>query len=341
MELSGKTALITGATGLVGGRLAERLLTEEGMQVRALVRNPAKASKLANLGATLVPGDITQPETLKVAAHGCQLVFHAAAWVSESGTREQVWAVNVTGTQNVVNAALKAGAQRLVHVSSCAVYGSIRKFHIHEDVPTRRRGNLYADSKIEAEEVVFRAREQGLPVVVARASQVYGPGSYQFTIRPVQVIRAGKMVLVDNGRFLAKPVYLDNLVDGLILCAKVDAAAGQAFNLTDGYTVSWREFFGAYGRMLGIESFPSAPYPLAWGIALLNELKAAAQGKKTGLNRKAVKSLRSLNSFSNRKARQVLGWQPRVDFEEGMRRTEAWLRAEGYLNGEWLIVNEA
>ncbi len=335
MDISHKTALITGATGLVGGRLAERLLAEEGVQVRALVRTPAKAKKLAELGATLIPGDITQPETLKVAMHGCQLVFHAAAWVSESGTREQVWAVNVAGTQNVVEAALEAGVRRLVHVSSCAVYGSVKKFHINEEFPTRRRGNLYADSKIEAEEVVFRAnREQGLPVVVARASQVYGPGSYQFTIRPVQVIKAGKMVLVDGGRFLAKPVYLDNLVDGLILCAKVDAAVGQAFNLTDGYTVSWREFFGAYGHMLGIESFPSAPYPLAWGIALLNELKAAAQGKKTGLNRKAVQSLRSLNSFSQLKARQTLGWQPGVDFEEGMRRTEAWLRAEGYLNGE-------
>lgn len=335
MDISHTTALITGATGLIGGRLAERLLTEEGVQVRALVRNPAKAHKLADMGATLIPGDITQPETLKVAAHGCDIIFHAAAWVSESGAREEVWAVNVAGTQNLVDAALAAGMQRLVHVSSCAVYGSLQQFGITEETPTRQRGNLYADSKVEAEEVVFRAgRERGLPVVVARPSQVYGPGSYQFTIRPVEVIKAGKMVLVDGGRFLCKPVYLDNLVDGLILCAKVDAAVGEAFNLTDDQPVPWRDFFGAYGRMLGIESFPSAPYPLAWGIALLNEVKAAARGKKTGLNRKAVQSLRSRNSFSNRKAAQVLGWRPRFDLAEGMRHTEAWLRAEGYLNGE-------
>lgn len=335
MDISHTTALITGATGLIGGWLAERLLTEEGVQVRALVRNPVKAQKLADLGATLIPGDITQPESLKVAIHGCQLVFHAAAWVNESGTREQVWAVNVAGTQNVVDAALAAGAQRLVHISSCAVYGSLQQFDITEETPPRQRGNLYADSKVEAEEVVFRAwRERGLPVVVARPSQVYGPGSYQFTVRPVEVIRAGKMVLVDDGRFLAKPVFLDNLVDGLILCAKVDAAVGEAFNFTDGQPIPWRDFFGAYGHMLGIESFSSAPYPLAWSIALVNELKAGLQGRKTGLNRKAVQSLRSRNSFSNHKARRMLGWTPRVDFEEGMYRTEAWLRSEGYLNDE-------
>ena len=336
MNLCGKTALITGATGLIGGRLAERLVKEEGVRVRALVRNPAKAHRLACLGAEIIPGDITQPETLKVAMHGCHLVFHAAAWVSERGNREQVWAVNVTGTQNVVDAARTAGSvQRLVHVSSCAVYGSIKKFKIREDTPTRRRGNLYADSKIEAEQLVFCAcQEQGLPVVVARPSQVYGPGSYQFTVRPVEVIKAGKMMLVDGGRFLCKPVFIDNLVDGLILCAKSEAAIGEAFNFSDDQTVAWRNFFGAYGQMLGTNSFPSAPYPLAWSIALINELKAGVQGKHTGLNRRVVKSLRSLNSFSNQKARRLLGWVPQVGFDEGMRRTEAWLRAEGYINGE-------
>jgi nucleoside-diphosphate-sugar epimerase len=334
MDIFGKTALITGATGFIGGRLAERLVSEEGVCVRALVRNPAKGAPLTNLGIELVPGDITQPETLKVAMHGCQLVFHAAAWVSEGGSKSDVWAVNVGGTQNMVNAALASGIiQRFVHLSSCAVYGSRQEFNITEKTPLRRRGNLYADSKIESEEVVFKAyREEGLPIVAARASQVYGPGSPQFSIRPVEVIKAGKMVLVDGGRFLCKPVYIDNLIDGLIACAKVDDAVGEAINLTDDQPVPWRDFFGAYGQMLGIESFPSAPYPLAWLLALFNETKARLQGRRTGLNRAAVKALRSNNSFSNQKARQLLGWQPRFDLEQGLRQTETWLRSEGYLD---------
>ena len=330
-ELEGKRVLITGVTGLIGGRLAERLVTEEGVCVRGLARTPAKGQWLAELGVELVPGDVTDPSSLRAAMTGCQLVFHAAAWVSESGNQADVWAVNVTGTQHVIDAALAVGVERFVQLSSCAVYGSLQQHHIDETTPTRKRGNLYGDSKVAAEELLFKAyRDHGLPAVAARASQVYGPRSYQFTIRPVEVIKAGKMVLVDSGRHLCKPIYIDNLVDGLILCAKVEAAIGEAINLTDGEPVPWRDFFGAYGRMLGIDSFPSVPYAVAWLIGLYNEIKAGLQGKKASLNRGAVQALRSDNSFSNNKARKILGWTPKVDLSEGMKLTEAWLRAEGY-----------
>ncbi len=332
MELTGKTVVITGVTGLIGGRLAERLATEGGVQVRGLARNPAKGRWLAELGVEIVQGDVTEPASLQAALAGCQVVFHAAAWVSEGGHQADVWAVNVTGTQHMVEAAMAAGVERFVQISSCAVYGSLQQPNIDETTPTRRRGNLYGDSKVAAEEVVFKAyREDGLPVVVARPSQVYGPRSYQFTIRPVEVIKAGKMVLIDGGRHLCKPVYIDNLIDGLILCATVEAAVGEAINLTDGEPVPWRDFFGAYGHMLKIDSFPSVPYALAWLIGLYNEVKAGLQGKKASLNRGAVKALRSDNSFSNRKARTLLGWEPKVNLNEGMKLTEAWLRAEGYL----------
>jgi nucleoside-diphosphate-sugar epimerase len=332
MELNGKQALITGATGFIGGRLAERLVTEEGVQVQALARTPDKGRWLADLGVEIVPGDITNSASLQKAVAGCQLVFHAAAWVSEGGTKAEVWAVNVNGTQNVVEAALAAGVERFVHLSSCAVYGSLQQYNIDENTPTRMSGNLYHDSKVVAEEVVFRAyQERGLPVVVARPSQVYGPRSYQFAVRPVELIKVGKMILIDGGRHLCKPVYIDNLVDGLILCAKVESAVGQAINLTDGPPITWRDFFGAYGRMLNIDSFPSVPFVLAWIVGLFNELKAAVKGKPASLNRRVVKSLRSRNSFSNQKARTLLGWEPKIDFSEGMRRTEAWLHAEGYI----------
>ncbi len=331
MNLTGKQALITGTTGYIGQRLAERLVQEEGMQVRALVRTPSKAQRLAELGCEIVQGDITDPASLQRATIGCQLVFHAAAWVSERGAKDEVWAVNVGGTQNVVNAALTAQVQRLVHVSSCAVYGSRQVFNIDETMPTRLSGNVYADSKVAAEEVVLRAYQQDhLPVVLARASQVYGLGSPQFTLRPVEMLRKGKLMLIDGGRHLCKPIYIDNLIDGLILCAKVETAVGEAFNFTDGDPVPWRDFFGAYATMFG-KKLPSVPYRVAWLAALGMELQARLIGKQASLNRRAIKSLRSNNSFSNRKAREVLDWQPTVDLQTGMRRTEVWLRAAGYL----------
>lgn len=333
IDLKGKRVLITGVTGFIGSRLAERLATEESGRVRGLARTPAKGLWLADLGVEIVPGDITDPPSLHTAVAGCQLIFHAAAWVSEKGTKDEVWAVNVTGTENLVDAVLAAGgAERFVHLSSCAVYGSLQQHNIDEQTPTRMRGNLYGDSKVAAEEVLLRAyREQGLPVVLARASQVYGPGSYQFTIRPVEMIKSGKMILIDGGRYWCKPIYIDNLLDGLILCAKVEKAIGEPINLTDGPPIPWRDFFGAYGRMLDIDSFPSVPFALAWLVGYYNEVKAVLSGKQASLNRSVVKALHSHNSFSNQKARTLLGWEPAVDFNEGMKRTETWLRATGYL----------
>ena len=335
MRLTGKTALVTGATGFIGSRLTERLVSE-GVQVKALVRSLQKGQRLAQLGAELVPGDITDPASLRQAVINCQVIFHAAAWVSELGHKDEIRAVNVGGTQNVVDTAIAANnIERFVHLSSCAVYGSIQQFNIDEHTPTRLSGNLYADSKAAAEEIVFKAYQaHGLPVVLARPSQVYGPGSRQFTIRPVEVIKAGKMVLVDGGRHLCKPIYIDNLIDGLILCAQVEDAIGEAINLTDDAPVPWRDFFGAYGRMFNIDHFPSAPYALAWLIAYFNEAKVALKGQKTGLNRSAIKALRSSNSFSNQKAQTLLGWKPKINLQEGMQQIERWLRTEGYLEKE-------
>lgn len=333
MNLRGKQALITGATGFIGGHLAERLATEEGVHVRALVRTPENGQRLAGLGIEVVPGDIVNFDSLPLALAGCQLIFHAAAWVGESGAKDDVWAVNVTGTQNLVDAALAVGGmERFVHLSSCAVYGSLQQHNIDEQTPVRMGGNLYSDSKVAAEEIVFRAyHEHGLPVVSARVSQVYGPGSKHFTIRPIEAIKSGRMILIDGGRHLCKPIYIDNLVDGLILSAKVRTAVGEAINLTDGSPVSWRDFFGAYGRMLNIDSFPSIPFALAWLFGYFNEVQAALKSKRTTLNRRTVRSLCSSNSFSNQKAQTLLGWQPKIDLNEGLQRTEAWLQAEGYL----------
>ncbi len=329
-ELSQDTILITGASGYIGSRLALRL-AEQGVTVRGLVRNPARAEALAAAGVEVARGDVTDPTSLAAAMEGCTLVYHAAAWVGERGSREAIWAVNVEGTRQAALAASQAGVRRFVHLSSCAVYGSPQNvYDIDESYPIQARGNLYADSKVAAEEAVWEAGRAGLPVVVARPSQVYGLGSPQFTLRPLATIQAGKLRLIDGGKHLCKPVYIDNLVDGLLICATHEAALGAAWNLTDGAPVPWRDFFGAYAQMLGVK-LRSTPFAVAYLAGLGNEVMAALQGRKPGLSRATVQALRSRNGYSNRKARTELGWTPAVDLAEGMRRTEEWLRANGYL----------
>ncbi len=240
--------------------------------------------------------------------------------------------MNVDGTRHLIEAALADSRPRFVHLSSCAVYGSPQVFGITEDTPLREGASLYHDSKIASEDVVWAAQTRGLPAVIARPSQVYGPGSSQFTVRPLQMIRHRQMILIDGGRHLFKPVYIDNLIDALILCATHPGAVGEAFNITDGYAIPWRLYFGAYANMLGVEKLPSVPYPLAWLAAAGYELVGNIRGKRVSVTRRAVASLRSSNSFSNLKVRDMLNWEPRVGFEEGMRRTREWLLEAGLLS---------
>ncbi len=274
------TVLITGVTGFIGSQLARRLIESGHYRVKGLTRRQASMPELQAMGVEPVLGDITDPVAVNRAVEGCDLVYHCAAFVGEEGNKEQVWEVNVQGTKNVVDAALAAKIARFVHVSSCAVYGSLQRFEIDESTPARIVGNVYSDSKVAAEEIVIRGYEDhNLPIVIARPSQVYGPGSNQFTIRPIQIIREGKMILIDGGRHFCKPVYIDNLLDGLVMCANRDAAIGEAINFTDGTTVTWRDFFGAYGKMLGVDKFRSVPYPIGWLCVFFNELDAHRKGK--------------------------------------------------------------
>jgi len=333
MIIRGKIALITGATGFIGSHLAKRLQQKEDVQVRALARTPAKAQSLDELGVELVQGDITDATSVQLAIQDCDLVFHAAAYVGEASDEKAVWDVNVAGTRNVVNAAVATKVERFVHLSSCAVYGSLQQMNIDETTPIRRTGRGYHDSKVAAEEVVFDAyRQHHLPAVAARISQVYGPGSPQFTLRVLEAVKNGKVILIDGGKHHFKPVYIDNLIDALVLCAQVDEAIGEAINISDGAPVLWRDFFGAYGRMTGVDFFPSAPYHAAYVYAVFNEYKAKAQGKTTSINREVVKTFRSHNSFSNAKARNLLGWEPKVGFQQGMQDTEEWLKEEKLLD---------
>jgi len=321
--------LVSGATGFIGGHLC-RALRERGAAVVALTRDPRRASALETLGCELRRADLCTPSTLQGAAVGCTLVVHAAAWVGSKADLHAIHATNVEGTGNLLAIARDARVRRFVHISSCAVYGSLQRMGITEDTPTRMTGRPYHDSKVEAEALVLAASSGPGPAsVIARPSQVYGLDSPHFTLRPVEALRAGKLVLIDRGRHMCKPIYIDDLVEALLLCAIVPGIEGQSFNLSQGDPVPWREFFGAYADMLGTPKIPSLPYPLALAGAALLELFGALRGRPTTIDRDVIRSMRSDNSFANDRARRTLGWEPRVDLREGMRRTEAHLRTLG------------
>jgi nucleoside-diphosphate-sugar epimerase len=333
MEMRGKTALVTGATGFIGGRLSERLLSEEGVKVRALVRDLTKANALSWKGVELVQGDITDSASVRRAMAGGQLVFHCAAIMHDgTATREEFRRVNVGGTRNVLEAATDTGVERLIYVSSIAVYGISPKEATSEEDPYQPCGLSYCDTKIEAEELAFRShRENGLPLVVIRPANVYGPRSSFWTVGLVMMIKSGALTLIDGGRGMSNHVYVDNLVDAMILAAKNDAAVGEAFIISDGARTPWTDFLAGYARMVGRDPLPSMSKSRAWLVGLMNELASHVTRKSPGLTRAIVGFWTQTGTFDISKARNVLGYEPRITLDEGMKLTEEWLREAGHL----------
>ena len=322
--------LITGVTGFIGGHMAERLV-QERMRVRCLVRASSDTSLLEQLDVDLVVGDLAGAGSLAGAADGCRYVVHCAAHVSDWATVEEISRVNVDGTRRLLEAAAAASVERFVHVSTTDVYGYPRGTAIDETYAGTRFRNWYSETKRAAEEEVHRAR--GLETVILRPATVYGPRSTDVVGEIARAIRGGHMVLIGRGRPVAGLVYVSNLVDAAVLALRHEAAPGQAFNVTDGVPVTWRQFTDDLAAGLGCRPPRwSMPYPLASGLGFALEhgyrLLRRATGLKTPplLSRQAVHVLGLSQDFSNRKAREVLGWGPRVGYSAGLEATLAWLR---------------
>ncbi|MGZ6237652.1 MAG: NAD-dependent epimerase/dehydratase family protein, partial [Syntrophales bacterium] len=228
--------------------------------------------------------------------------------------------------------AVHAGVKKFIHMSSVAVYGLNPPDGADENTAYQPCGNLYCDTKIAAEELVWAYhRERKLPVVVIRPTNVYGPRSNPWTLRPVKLINSGQMMLINGGTGLCNYVYIDNLIDATLLAAKRDDAVGQAYIITDGVALPWKEFFGCYAQMAGRPQIRSVPELLGKLVALGMEITSKFTGKPPKITRQAVGFLTKKACFSIEKARRELGYQPRLSLREGMQITEQWLREEGHL----------
>jgi nucleoside-diphosphate-sugar epimerase len=325
--------LMTGATGFIGGRLAARLAAE-GRAVRCLVRPGSDTSRLASLGIELTIGDVTRPETLRGAVAGVSRVVHCAAMVSDWAIVAEIEAVNVAGTRNLLAAATDAGVKRFVHLSTTDVYGhpsgggTISESHLPEGF-----SNWYAETKLRAEGEVRRST--AFETVLLRPATVYGPGSKEVVGEIAKAIQRRQMLLVDRGRPVAGLCFVENLIDAVMLVLDHPAAPGKTFNVTDGLPVTWRQFTDDLATGLGRPaprfSLPYRP-ALALGVALEGAYRLARRG--TGLtlpallSRQAVQVLGRDQHFSNERARAVLGWEPRVEYGEGLESTLRWLREE-------------
>ncbi len=258
LGLQGRRIFLTGATGFIGSRLAQCLTSAYGAQVQALVRRigTAGSARLARLaGVRMVYGDILDPEAVNRASEGCSVFVHCA--IGTSGNPRQRKKVTIEGTRTVLDAACRQQVERFLYLSSASVHDPARSAEvIHEECPVN--GRDLARQKVLAERLVRDYRQRhGLPVVIVRPTCVWGPFSPVWTVSAVQLIRQEIPFLPMEGRGVANLVYIDNLVDAVVLALMKAEALGETFLVNDDEPGTWGQLYGAYAQSLNVSlAFP-------------------------------------------------------------------------------------
>jgi len=330
--VSAPIALVTGATGLVGSHIAERLLAD-GWTVRALVRPHAQSLASVVPGAEPVLGDVLDAASFTTAARGCDALFHTAAAIIAGGGWETYRRLNVDGTMNAIAAAERAGA-RLLHLSSVAVYGPETRYRgdgakTDESTPLRSLPPraYYARSKRESEQLVMDAHAAGrIWATAVRPDVIYGPRDRQFVPRVAKLLRFGIAPLVGDGRSTLAIVHAANVADGAVRALMYAGAGGRAFNLANDYDVSVRRFVELAGRGLSrhlrIISVPEGVAKAGFRIAR-STLKALTAGRLS-ISRAALGMITEDNPFTSDRARRELGWSPVVHPDDGIPEAFRW-----------------
>lgn len=322
--------LITGANGFIGRRLTRRLLAE-GTEVHALVL-PNEPIPIDWEGEVIIHrGDVTQRETILALGRGKKKIFHLAAVVSDWGPEALYQQVTVGGTQNVLDAALREGAQ-VVLASSIIVYGNqLQREKCHEALPYGRAFGPYSRAK-QAQEKLARAyfEKHGLPVVIIRPANVYGPGCRPWVHELIQAMQDWP-VIVGKGDNNAGLVYVDNLADLMVLAAGTPKAAGQIYNAAEDNPTNWKQYTSDLARLAGIAPPRSVPRLGAWPVASAMETAWKWLGLKSRphLTREALNLITANYDIPIRKARQELGYEPVVSYEEGMEQIGEYFRRLG------------
>jgi oxidoreductase len=319
------TALVTGASGFLGGRLAQ-VLASRADSVRVLARPLNDLSHLSGLQIEVIRGDLSGQPVLEAAMRGVTHVFHCAAASTDWASWSTYYGSNVQGTENLLRAAARSpDLERFLHVSTTDVYGYPIKV-CDESNPLVDVGLPYNRTKILGERAVWAS---GLPVTVVRPATIYGPRSVTFGTDIAKLLRQKLMAVIDGGRASGGFLYIDNAVDALILAATARESIGRAYNLADGSGVTWKTYADRMADGLGL---PHAWIDLPSGAAraLAGAMEAPHRFLRIPgrplLTRHAVCLLARDQEYPNERARRELGFRAVVGFDEGMARTVSWLR---------------
>lgn len=336
--------LVTGATGFIGKHLV-RKLTGQGDNVRCLVRATSNIAPLQKMGVEFATGDITHYESVLDAAQGVDLIYHGAALVEVGAAgRSEYYLLNVEGVRNILKACEAAGVKRLIHISTQSVaFDFSPKHNAGETEPfPRKYRDFYSETKALGETEVLNAAKEGrVSAVAIRPTWVWGPGDT--TILPImaKMARRKQLVLVGGGRAEASTSYVENVCDSLILAAKHEEISGEVFLVTDDERITAREFICGMADAAGFaRPRLSVPYGVAYvSAAVFEKLHALSGSKKPPLMTRYAIALTGRNlTYSCEKAKRMLGYEPAVNVQEGMRRLAAWVEDIGGLKALTALV---
>ena len=283
---AGSTALITGATGFIGGRLAERLV-EQGVKVRCLVRSFGQATRLARLPVEIVNGTLGEAGPAARAFEGVDYVFHCAY---DHRSRK----ANLDGLEQLLAGAIRQKVKGFVYLSSFSVYEPFPDGKLTEET---RDGDIswpYARNKLDLEARTLKAaRDEGVPACIIQPTVVYGPFSRPWADAPAQMLITGEVILPDAGEGICNAVFIEDLIDAMLLAAQRPEAVGERFIVSGPAPVSWGKFFGAIAQALQV------PAPVYWPSARI-------EGENSGV----VRDIKAVLANPKRLVQIIVRWPP-------------------------------
>ena len=326
--------LITGGTGFIGSRLALRCLSQ-GHEVRIIAQKNTEA-EIANCnqieaeGIEVVNGSITNPDTVKGACKGVEIIHHLAAAQHEAHMPDTHFrSINVEGTRNLLDAAVEAGVRRFVHGSTIGVYGGKANQTVTDNSPLEP-DNIYGITKLEAESVLTNYTDN-LSLTSIRISETYGPGDRRL-IKLFKGIEKGKFFHIGPGRNLHHPVYVENLVDAFCLAATASAPPSEPFVVAGPNAITTNEMVGDIATALD-KPAPKLRIPL-WPLmtlAHIMEKSLRPLGIQSPIHPRRMSFFLKSFDFTCDLAKNQLGYSPTTDFQTGARRTLEWYRANSLL----------
>ena len=310
--------LATGAAGFIGSSLVRRLVSE-GHDVRGVIHHtqPTYFHKRVEY----ISGDITNPEFLKPVMDQVDVVFHCAAVVKDYGPKSVFNQINVEGTKNLIAASEASSVKKFIFLSHIK-YGSGKNI------------GYYHETKAIAEQSLMeKYTHDHFPVVIIRPGNVYGPGATTWVLRPLQAIQKNRIALIDKGTGIFLHTYIENLLDALVVALQEPRAVGQIIDITDGdNTTTWGDYLNALAKMTGkppIKKNMSKRTALVVGkLMMVGYTLFKIEPWVTPV---AIEIFANQKTVSIEKAKALLGYEPMVDFTEGLKHVERWLKAERYI----------